>query len=71
MVAASPGGPVVSDGYHVEEVSDAGVRSVGFYGTDEPAAIASARFYAFLFRKRRQFRVALRFGHGSAVIYGR
>lgn len=56
------------DGYQIEEVG--GLGMVANYGSNEPAAIANCRWYNFLTRGRRLFRVVLRVQGITAVIYG-
>lgn len=60
---------MIRDGYHVEEVTAAGPRSLGFCGADDRQARDLVRFYTFLYRRRRFFRVVLRQGDASVVVY--
>ncbi|WFC43787.1 hypothetical protein [Pseudoxanthomonas sp. SE1] len=68
-VHAKPARPQnVRDGYFIEEVG--GLGMVAAYGTDEPGAVSNCRWYNFLTRGRRVFRVVLRVADHVAVIHG-
>lgn len=62
-------GAAVIDGYQVEEVTEAGARVLGSFGWDEALARDLHRFYSFLYRRRRFFRVVFRQGDAWRVVY--
>jgi hypothetical protein len=59
-----------SDGYFIQEQRDGAWVRFAFYGCDEPGAVSNARWYNFLTRGRRVFRVILRVADTVAVVYG-
>ena len=60
----------MADGYWIQEQRQGGWQHFADYGTDEPGAVSSCRWYNSLCRKRRVFRVVLSIAGNVAVIHG-